>query len=138
LKTKVKRIAGTRIALCLVGLFFTAISQAQLTVVLVSNYDAKLLVAGESHHITNQVRVRNGRTFPIEFQEHRIDVSIVSIGDGKYRATLNVFDRKESRWSEITTDDLTFEALFAAPVVYQWKSGDVSLDLGIAVSIFHR
>lgn len=74
----------------------------------------------------------------LEFQEYRIDVNVSNIGDGKYRAILNVFNRKESGWTEVTTDDLTFEALFAAPVNYQWKSGDVSLDLAIAVSIFHR
>ena len=127
-----------RLALCLAGVLFSATSLAQSTVVLTSNYDVKLNVDGELHHVTNQARVRNGNTFPIEFQRHRIDVNIFNIGDGKYRAILNVYERKEGLWSEISTSDLTFEAMFAAPVQYQWKSGDVSLDLGIAVAILNR
>jgi hypothetical protein len=96
------------------------------------------MVAGETHHITNQAKVRNGRTFPIEFQAHRIDITVRNIGNGKYRATLEFLEQTDTGWHRIATDDLSFEAMFAAPVQYQWQAGDMSLDLAIAVSIFHH
>ena len=111
---------------------------AQSTLVLISNYDVKLIVAGELQHITDQAKVRDRRTFPIEFQQHRIDVSVSNIGNGKYRAILDMFERTDTGWEKITTDELAFEALFAAPIQYKWTVGDVSVDLGIAVSMFHR
>lgn len=120
------------------GVLFAAVGHAQLTVVLISNYDAKLTIASELHHVSSQIKVRSGRTFPIEFQDHRIDVSVANIGDGKYRAFIAVLEKDENGWSEITVEDLMFEALFAAPVHFQWQLADVSLDLAIAVSIYQR
>ena len=137
-KLRPSGLALTRLALILTGVFFSTVGQAQLTVVLISNYDAKLSVAGELHHISNQTKVRSGRTFPIEFQDHRIDVSVNNIGNGKYRAFVNVFEKNADGWSEITADDLTFEALYAAPVQFRWQSDRVSMDLAIAVSIYQR
>jgi hypothetical protein len=140
MKTELKPGGNTRsrLALIVASVLVSAVSHAQLTVILISNYDAKLTVAGELHHITNQSKVRSGRTFPIEFQDYRIDVSVNNIGDGKYRAFVNVFEKSDVGWSEITADDLTFEALFAAPVQFQWQSDKVSMDLAIAVSIYQR
>ena len=125
-------------ALILTGVFFSAASHAQLTVVLISNYDAKLTISGNLHRISGQAKVRSGRTFPIEFQGHRIDVSVNNIGDGKYRAVVNVFEKYNDGWSEITVDPLTIEALFAAPVQFQWQSDNASMDLAIAISIYQR
>ena len=131
-------ITRSRLALILAGVLLFAVGHAQLTVVLISNYDAKLTVAGELQHISNQAKVRSGRTFPIDFQDHRIDVSVTNIGDGKYRAFITVLEKDDDGWSEITVEDLTFEALFAAPVQFQWQSDTVSMDLAIAVSIYQR
>ena len=124
--------------MCIAGVFLSTVALAQSTLVLISNYDVKLTVAGQLHHITDQAKVRDQRTFPIEFQQHRIDVSVSSIGSGKYRAIINMFERTDSGWNEMTTDELMFEALFSAPIELKWTAGDVSVDLGIAVSIFHR
>jgi hypothetical protein len=138
-KLKLRGVAHIRLALILTGVFFSAASHAQLTVVLISNYDAKLTISGELHHISGQAKVRSGRTFPIEFQDHRIDVSVNYIGDGKYRAFVNVFEKHfDDSWSEITIDPLSFEALYAAPVQFQWQSDNVSMDLAIAISIYQR
>lgn len=133
-----KNVAGHYLAVCIAGVFLSAVALAQSTLVLISNYDVKLTVAGELHHITSQVKVRDRRTFPIEFQQHRIDVSISNIGNGEYRAILDMFERTDAGWNKITTDELAFEAQFAAPIQYKWTAGDVSVDLGIAVSMFHR
>ena len=58
-KLRPSGLALTRLALILTGVFFSTVGQAQLTVVLISNYDAKLSVAGELHHISNQTKVRS-------------------------------------------------------------------------------
>ena len=131
-------LAGWYLGLCLTVAFLSQEASAQQTLVLISNHDAKLLVAGESHHITNQAKVRNGRTFPIEFQKYRIDITIRNIGDGEYHATLELLERTDIGWYRITPDDLSFDAMYAAPIQYQWQAGDISLDLAIAVSIFHQ
>jgi hypothetical protein len=135
---KTKYVAGWYLGLCLTVALLSQETSAQNTLVLISNHDAKLLVAGEAHHITNQAKVRSGRTFPIEFQKHRIDVTIRNIGDGKYHATIELLERTDIGWYRITTDDLSFEAMYAAPIQYRWQAGDISLDLAIAVSIFHQ
>lgn len=140
MKTKFKPESDNRyrLAVILAGVLFSAVGHAQLTVVLIANYDAKLTVAGELHHISSQTKVRSGRTFPIDFQDHRIDVSVANIGDGQYRAFITVLEKDEDGWTEITVEDMMFEALFAAPVQFQWQSDEVSLDLAIAVSIYQR
>ncbi|MFQ5610003.1 MAG: hypothetical protein ACE5F8_07010 [Woeseiaceae bacterium] len=103
--------------------------------VLTANYDARLTVAGAKFHVTSQAKVRNGRTFPIDFQDHRIDVTISTLGDGKYRAYVNVFERHDNDWRKVTRDELEFEAAFAAPIQFEWAEGELSMDVAIAVSI---
>jgi hypothetical protein len=137
-KPRFDRVAAGRLVLCLAGLLLSEASLSQLTLVLISNYDIKLNVAGEVHHITNQAKVRNGKTIPIEFQSNRVDVTIDTIGDGRYRATVNLFERDSATWNKIAHEDLTFEAMFGAPVNLQWEEADISIDLAIAVSVSNQ
>ncbi len=132
------RVAGGRLVLCLAGILLSEASLSQLTLVLVSNYDIKLNVAGADHHITNQAKVRNGKTIPIEFQNNRVDVTIDTIGDEKYRATVILYERDNTTWNKIDHEDLTFEAMFGAPVNLQWEEADISIDLAIAVSVSNQ
>jgi hypothetical protein len=136
--TTTKYVAGWYLGLCLAVAFLSQEASAQQTLVLISNHDVELLVAGEAQHVTNQVKVRNTRTFPIEFHKHRIDINILNIGDGKYHATMKLLEQADSGWIRITTDDLSFEAMYGAPIQYQWQAGDISFDLAIAVSIFQQ
>ena len=124
--------------LCLAGILLAETSLSQLTLVLISNYDIKLNVAGAAHHITNQAKVRNGKSIPIEFQSHRVDITIDTIGDGKYRAKLSLYERDKTSWYKISLDDLTFEAMFGAPVNLKWEGADIAIDLAIAVSVFNQ
>lgn len=131
-------IARRRWVFCLAGLFFAEVCLSQSTLILISNYDIKLEVEDEVQHITNQAKVRNGKTIPIEFLEHRIDITIRSVGGGKYRAWIDLYQKDETSWFKITEEDLTFEAMFAAPINLQWGEADISMDLSIAVSISNR
>ena len=135
---KKKYVFGYLLGLCLAAVLLSQETSAQHTLILISNHDARLLVSGETHHITNQAKVRSGRTFPIEFQNHRIDVTIMNIGSGKYHARLELLERTDMGWFEISTDDLSYEAMYAAPIQYQWNMGDISLDLAMAVSVYQR
>jgi len=126
------------LVLCLAGVFISEVSLAQPTLVLIANYDAKLNVAGAEQHITSQAKVRNGRTIPIEFQGHRIDVTVESIGNGKYDAVVDLYERSDGTWYKITLEGLTFEAMFAAPVNLKWREANISLDLAIAIAISNQ
>ena len=137
-KSKISSVAKSRLILCVAGLLFAEASLSQLTLVLISNYDITLNVPGAIQHITNQAKVRNGKTFPIEFRNHRVDVTINTIGDGKYRATVNLYERHDATWFKMIVEDLTFEAMFGAPVNLQWDDVDISIDLAIAVSVSNQ
>jgi len=137
-KLRINNVAKSRLILCVAGLLLAEVSLSQLTLVLISNYDITLNVPGGIQHITNQAKVRNGKTFPIEFRSHRVDVTINTIGDGNYRATVNLYERHDATWFKMTVEDLTFEAMFGAPVNLQWEDTDISVDLAIAVSISNQ
>lgn len=124
------------IAILVVGLGTFANSAAQPTVIHIANHDVKLTVAGELQHITSQAKVRDGRSFPVNFQAYRLDIGISNIGDGAYLASVNIYENTDDGWYKVNVDELSFEAAYAAPTQFKWNVGDVSLDLGIAVSIY--
>ena len=131
-------VAGFCLSLYLAFTCLPQTAAAQQTLVLISNHDVKLQIAGDTQHVTHQAKVRNTKTFPIEFQMHRMDVSVSNIGNGKYRATLSLLEQTDMGWERISMDDLSFEAMYGAPVQYQWQAGDISVDLAIAVSVYQR
>jgi len=135
---RLKFATAINFVICLGGLSLSASSMAQSTLVYTSNYDVKLVVAGETSHITHQARVRDKSTIPIDFQEHRIDVTVTNIGSGRYSAFVDVFEKTESDWNRINTEDLSFEAVYGAPVQLQWSDDGISMDFAIAISILHR
>jgi len=136
--TRLRFAATVNFFVCVAGLFLSANSVAQSTLVYTANYDVKLIVAGETSHITSQARVRDKSTIPIDFQEHRIDVTVTNSGSGRYSAFVDVFEKTESDWNRINTEDLSFEAVYGAPVQIQWSDDGISMDFAIAVSILHR
>jgi len=124
------------IAMLVVGLGAITNSQAQPTVIFIANHDVKLTVAGELGHITSQAKVRDGRSFPVNFETYRLDIGISNIGNGSYLASVNIYENTDDGWYKVNVDELSFEAAYAAPTQFKWSVGDISLDLGIAVSIF--
>ena len=108
---------------------------AQSTLVLASNYDAILVVGESESRITSRSKVRNGNTIPIQFQKHRINITLSEPAPGEFRAEINIFERTPDGWYLINDDPLKFEGDYMTPVEYQWRLGEVHLNLAIVVSI---
>lgn len=118
--------------------FLTAVTLAdseQRSLIFIANYDARLNVSGTYYEVQMQAKVRNGSTFPIDFQHHRLDITVAEIPGGKYLATLNILERSQNSWFTVNTEPLSFEGSYAAPVEFKWAVGEFSLDLAIVISI---
>lgn len=104
-------------------------------IVFISNYDAKLEVDDSICSLQAQARVRDGSTFPIECGEQRVDVTVVALSDGRYRAELNIFETSQNAWFKINSERLVFESAYAIPVEFNWTFGDMVLDLAISITV---
>ena len=103
--------------------------------VFASNYDAILIVGESESRISSRSMVRNGSTIPIEFQRHRINITLSEVAPGEFGAEINIFERTTDDWLLINTDPLSFGGVYTTPVEYQWRLGEVYLNLAIVVSI---
>ena len=108
---------------------------AQNELIFIANYDAKLHVGDNRGEIQMQAKVRNGSTFPVDFQDYRLDVTVSQISEGQYRANLNIFERTDGEWYRVNTNDISFDGSYSIPVEYKWNVGDMTLDLAISVAI---
>jgi len=113
---------------------FSVVS-AQSTLVLATNYDAVLVVGESESRITSRSKVRNGSTIPVQFTKHRINITLSEGAPGEFQAELNVFERTPDGWYLINTDPLKFGGTYTTPVEYQWRLGEIYLNLAIVVSI---
>lgn len=105
------------------------------TIIFASNYDAQFTVEGVLSHKQSRVKVRNGSTFPIEFQSHRIDVTLSTAADDEYEASLRLYEKTDRKWYLVNTEMIVFIGSYSAPAVYEWRIDNISLDLAIVVSI---
>lgn len=121
--------------LILVGIFFAATSVAESILIFATNYDAKLTVSDSVNHAQSRVKVRNGSTVPVEFQRHRVDITIVEASATEYQASISIYEKTERKWYLINTKSLSFVGSYGAPAVYKWSVGEISLDVAIVVSI---
>ncbi len=108
---------------------------AQSTLVFATNYDAILVVGESESRITSRSKVRNGNTIPVQFQKHRINITLSEVAPGEFKAEVNVFERTPDGWYLINTDPLLFGGDYTTPVEYQWRLGEVYLNLAIVVSV---
>lgn len=118
----------------LVVVFVAGPASAQANKVFIANYDVKLLVDETAWHIQTQAKVRNGSTFPILFQGHRIDVRVTDLEDGQYRADLGVFENSRGAWIKINTDNISFQGNYSIPLEFKWTTGDIAFDLAISIA----
>jgi len=103
--------------------------------VFASNYDAILIVGESESRISSRSMVRNGNTIPIEFQRHRINITLSEIAPDEFEAEINIFERTTDGWFLINSDPLSFGGAYTTPVEYQWRLGEVYLNFAIVVSI---
>ena len=108
---------------------------AQSTLVFATNYDAILVVGESESRITSRSNVRNGSTIPIQFQRHIINITLSGAEPGEFRAEINIFKRTPDGWYLINTDPLSFGGAYTTPVEYQWRLGEIYLNLAIVVSV---
>ena len=120
---------------CLTIVSGASIASAQSTLVLATNYDAVLVVGGNESRITSRSKVRNGSAIPIQFQKHRINIKLSEVAPGEFKAEVNVFECTPDGWYLINTDPLLFGGDYTTPVEYQWRLGEVYLNLAIVVSV---
>ena len=128
-----------RISAFIVCVFLLSVSgspvSAQSILVFATNYDAILVVGESESRITSRSSVRNGSTIPIQFQKHRINITLSGAEPGEFRAEINIFERTPDGWYLINTDPLSFGGAYTTPVEYQWRLGEIYLNLAIVVSV---
>jgi len=107
---------------------------AQSTLIFASNYDLALTTNDAQSRAQSRVEVRNESTFPIEFQKHKIHITVSAISEDQYTITMNIYEKSLGSWFEINADDMSFGGTYSIPVEYQWSSADIHLNLAIVVS----
>ena len=112
--------------------------QAQSTIVFASNYDAVMIVDGNESHVRSRVEIRNGGTFPIQFQNHEVRVQISAISDDGYRIELSVLEKSGTEWYPVDSEPVSFEGTYSIPFEYKWSGTGVQLDLALVVSPARR
>ena len=112
--------------------------QAQSTIVFASNYDAVMIVDGNESHVRSRVEIRNGGTFPIQFQNHEVRVQISAISDDGYRIELSVLEKSGTEWYPVDSEPVSFEGTYSIPFEYKWNGTGVQLDLALVVSPARR
>jgi hypothetical protein len=129
-------ISRTTIFLCC--MLALPIVQAQSTIIFASNYDAVLIVDGNESHVRSRVEIRNGGTFPIQFQNHEVRVQISAVSDDGYRIELSVLEKSGTDWYPVDSEPVSFEGTYSIPFEYKWSGIGVQLDLALAVSPARR
>jgi hypothetical protein len=121
-----------RVILCsLLGVSFC---YAQSTLIFASNYDLALTTNGAQSRAQSRVEVRNESTFPIEFQKHKIHITVSAISKDQYTITMSIYEKSLGSWFEINAGDISFGGTYSIPVEYKWSGADVHLNLAIVVS----
>jgi hypothetical protein len=126
---------ATILLCCMIAL---PVVQAQSTIVFASNYDAVLIVDGNESHVRSRVEIRNGGTFPIQFQNHEVRVQISAISDDGYRIELSVLEKSGTDWYPVDSKPVSFEGTYSIPFEYKWSGTGVQLDLALVVSPARR
>lgn len=108
---------------------------AQTERVFVSNYDLQIRVGDESGSVQSQARVRDGHAFPVELRNIKTEVQISGTSESAYVAVLSIYEKTQSGWYLVTVEKPRFEGRFGVPVQFSWASGDVSLEVAMAVGI---
>ena len=130
-----RRITEFYFFVFLLSVLGSPVVSAQSILVLATNYDAVLVVGGNESRITSRSKVRNGNTIPVQFQKHRINITLSEAAPGEFRAEINIFERTPDGWYLINDDPLKFGGTYTTPVEYQWRLGEIYLNLAIVVSI---
>ena len=125
----------TRLFVFLLPVFGLSAVLAEPARVFASNYDAILIVGDSESRISSRSMVRDGSTIPIEFQRHRINITLSEVAPGEFGAEINIFERTTDGWFLINTDPLSLGGAYTTPVEYQWRLGEIYLNLAIVVSI---
>lgn len=112
----------------------TAQSIAQAENILAANYDVLLNIGETEWQIQSQAQVRSGNAIPVDFGQHKVDLRITADSATNYSVVVSLSENTEDGWYLVTTTPPRFEGEFAIPVQFAWSSGDVALDIAIAVS----
>jgi hypothetical protein len=110
----------------------SALANAEL--IFISNYDVELAIGDSVSQIQAQSRVRDGSTFPIDFQDYRVTVSVDDTGDGAYSASLKLLERADGSWYQVNVDKIAFTGTYSIPVDFKWRVDDIALSLAISIT----
>ncbi len=110
------------------------VCHAQSTLIFASNYDLVLTVNGDFSRARSRVEVRNEHTFPIEFHNHKIHITVSAISEDRYSIRMSIYEKSLEAWFEINTDTITFSGTYSIPVEYKWSGVGVQLNLALVVS----
>lgn len=104
-------------------------------IVFFANYDINLFIDGVRGSNQASAQVRDGHTIPVDFQSHRVDITISSGAAGKIRVDLKVFEKSQDGWFQMNAEKLAFEGELGVPVEYAWNDAGVALDLALVASV---
>ena len=130
----ISRITSLLRALVLSGLLVTANGNGQSTAVFASNFDALLRVDGEFSQVRSRIEVRDGSAFPVEFQNHKLQIQVSSTSQEEFSVELTILEKSQGDWLEINVERIAFGGTFGIPIEYKWSGTEVELDLAIVLS----
>ena len=132
--TLISRVTFLLCVLVLGGLFVTVTGNAQSTAIFASNFDAVLRFDRKFSQIRSRIEVRDGSAFPVEFENHKLQIHVSSTSQETFSVELSILEKSQGDWFEINAESIEFSGTFGIPVEYKWSGLGVQLDLAIVLS----
>ena len=101
----------------------------QTATVFTSNYDVRLTVNGVLNHAQSRARVRAGHTIPVEFQRHKVNLTISPTGSGQYAVNAALFKKSASGWLPIVMDIPELRGDLGTPMSFTSEANDIKLNV---------
>jgi hypothetical protein len=73
----------------------------------------------------------------MELQSYKVGLQIMDAEDGEFLLRINVYERDGMSWFQINAPAPEFSGELGMPMDVTWESGELKIDLAIAVSEYH-
>ena len=112
----------------------TGAIHAEATTIFAANYDMDFAVGDQEYSVQTRNRVRSGHEIPNELGSYKVGMQIEEVSDSEFVLRLNVYERDGMSWFHINAPAPMFTGETGMPMEVSWESGDLRIELVIAVS----
>jgi hypothetical protein len=123
--------------IALAATLFLGEALAEPSRIYAANYELEFVAGPQNFSIQSRDRVRSGNEIPMELQSYKVGLQIMDAEDGEFLLRINVYERDGMSWFQINAPAPEFSGELGMPMDVTWESGELKIDLAIAVSEYH-